>query len=90
MVYLSLVSILWYKTPLRERIGVLDTHTLKLMAGDDILVTQPIQVGTKTTSANQISKMVKFLIDNIRKVRETPFWSGHWNSSGKQLCLPPC
>ena len=28
-------------------IGVLDTHILKWMAGEDILVTQSIQVGTK-------------------------------------------
>ena len=43
--------------------GVLDTHILKSMAEEDILVTQSIQVRAKYM--NQICDMVEFLIDNI-------------------------
>ena len=46
-IYLSLVSVVLFETPLRKRMGVLDTHILKSMAGEDILVTQSIQAGTK-------------------------------------------
>ena len=37
------------QNPLGKNMGVLDTHTLKSMAGEDILVTQLIQEGTKHT-----------------------------------------
>ena len=47
MIYLSLILVLWYETPLRKRMGVLDTQIFKSMAREDSLVTQSIQVGTK-------------------------------------------
>ena len=45
--------------------GVLDTHILKSMAGEHILVTQSIQVGTKHIMQNKYVIMVEFLISNI-------------------------
>ena len=55
------------------------------MAGEDIFVIQSMQV-CKTYSANQICQMVEFLIDNIFVKFGDTFSSGHWNSSGYQLC----
>ena len=44
---------------------MLDTHRLKSMAGEDILVTRSIQVETKHINANEICNVMGFLIDNI-------------------------
>ena len=56
----SLVSVLYYETFLRKRMGVLDAHILKSMAGEDILVTQSVQVGTKHIVQTKYSKWWSF------------------------------
>ena len=65
--------------------GVLDTHILKSMAREDILVIQLVNSGGDNIySANQICEMVEFMIDNIfvkfggqlfRQVTEIPVGS---------------
>ena len=40
--------------------GVFDTHILKSMAGEDILVTQLIQVGTKCIVQTKYAKWWSF------------------------------
>ena len=47
IIYQSLVPVLWYESPLRRRMGVLNTHILKLMARKDIFVTLLIHMGTE-------------------------------------------
>ena len=64
-IYLSLVSVVLFETPLRKRMGVLDTHILKSMAGEDIFSNSVDSGGDKTYNANQICHMVEFLIGNI-------------------------
>ena len=46
--------------------------------------------GDNLYTADQIYRMVEFLIDNIFvKFGRISFPSGHWDSSGNELCPPP-
>ena len=68
---------------------VSDIPHIKVTNGKEFFIDTINPCGDNLYNADQICRMVEFLIDNIFVTFGGCFLSGHWDSNGNELCLPP-